>query len=484
MNSLISFHKRLPWWLSGVSLFMIAQSLQMGQLYFGILSDKGWSGMWVMWCGGLVSFVVPLVFAPLWQKLQLQTDNQFYLIRYPGFWGKFLHVFRIGYVGILVSAFLVSFNLLAFSRIVAFFFAIPFNVALFGSWLLMLMYALFNLNEKRKKVNVIMLSFVMACVVIMIWKLLQVWPATRNSNLIWRDLFPGDQSGWMLFWTYIGVQWWSALMFDGGGKETARFVANATRLETIKAAMIPVIGHAIVANVVLLLCWFLLQSNPQQNQNEWTFIPLLMQEMPMIFQWLILIGFGAMFLSVCASQIQWGGSLVMIDGLETYKSQKFNAKILHRIEWLVVLALSLLSWFFAFYANSLMQLTQIVFSISAGVAPFYIGRWFWWRISAFSQWMVMMISALITLFYSKLIIFFPIFHLKFLPMEESRLIVVTLISLFLGVMITLLFPSSHPHLDFIQSLGSRKKLASQLLLAIVLGVIFLMVQLAFLIGLV
>jgi hypothetical protein len=384
----------------------------------------------------------------------------------------------------LVSAFLVSFNLLAFSRIVAFFFVIPFNVALFSSSLLLLLYALFNLNEKRKRVNVIMLSFVMACVLIMIWKLLQVWPVTTNSNLIWRDLLPRNQSGWMLFWTYLGVQWWSALMFDGGGKETARFVANATRLETIKAAMIPVIGHALVANVVLLLCWFLLQSNPQQNQNEWTFIPLLMQETPMIFQWLILIGFGAMFLSVCASQIQWGGTLVMIDGVETYWSQKFNTKILLRIEWLVVLALSLLSWFFAFYANSLMELTQIVFSISAGVAPFYIGRWFWWRISALSQWMVMMTSALITLLYSKLIIFLPIFHLKFLPMEESRIIVVTLISMFVGVITTLLFPSTYPHLDFIQSIGSRKKLAYRLLLAIVLGAIFLMVQLAILVGLV
>ena len=463
---------------------MIAQSLQMGQLYFGILSDKGWSGMWVMWCGSLVSFVVPLVFAPLWQKLQLQTDNQFYLIRYPGFWGKFLHVFRVGYVGILVSAFLVSFNLLAFSRIVAFFFAIPFNVALFSSWLLMLIYALFNLNEKRKKVNLVMLSFVVICVVIMIWKLLQVWPETAHSNLVWRDLLPSDQSGWMLFWTYIGVQWWSALMFDGGGKETARFVANATKMETIKAAVIPVIGHAIVANVILLLCWFLLQSNPQQNHDEWSFIPLLMKEMPIMFQWFIFIGFGAMFLSVTASQIQWGGSLVIIDGLKTYWSKKFNFIVLQRFEQAVVLALSLLSVFFAFYANTIMQLTQIVFSISAGVAPFYIGRWFWWRISALSQWMVMMTSALLTLFYSKLIIFFPIIHLKFLPIEESRLIIVTLTSLFMGVITTLLFPSAQPHLDFIQSTGSRKKLVCQLLLAIVLGAIFLMVQLVILIGLV
>ncbi len=463
---------------------MIAQSLQMGQFYFGILANRGWSGMWIVWCGSLVSFVVPLVFAPLWQKLQLQTDNQFYLIRYPGSWGKFLHVFRVGYVGILVSAFLVSFNLLAFSRILAYFFIIPFNVALFSSWLLLLLYALFNLNEKRKRVNVIMLSFVMACVVVMIWKLLQVWPSTKIPNLIWRDLFPGDQSGWMLFWTYMGVQWWSALMFDGGGKETARFVANSTRMETIKAAMIPVIGHAIVANLVLVLCWYLLQSNPQQNQNEWTFIPLLMNEMPVMFIWLIFIGYCAMFLSVCASQIQWSGSLVMIDGLETYWSKKFISRILNRIEWLVVLALSLLSLFFAFYANSLMELTQIVFSISAGVAPFYIGRWFWWRISAFCQWMVMMTSALITLLYSQLIIFLPIFHLKFLPMEESRLIVVTLISMFVGVITTLLFPSTHPHLDFIQSIGSRKKLAYRLLLAIILGAIFLMVQLAILVGMV
>jgi hypothetical protein len=98
--------------------------------------------------------------------------------------------------------------------------------------------------------------------------------------------------------------------------------------------------------------------------------------------------------------------------------------------------------------------------------------------------MAMMTSALLTLFYSKLIIFFPIIHLKFLPMEESRLIVVTLISLFMGVITTLLFPSAQPHLDFIQSIGSRNKLAYQLLLAIVLGAIFMMVQLVILVGLV
>ena len=141
MQSIFQFKSRIPWWLSGVSLFMIAQSLQMGQLFYGILANKGWTGMWIMWCSSFISFVIPLVFSPIWYKLQLETDNQFYLIRYPGWWGKFLHVFRVGYVGVLVSAFLVSFNLLAYSRIVSFYFDVSLFSALVISWVILLVYS-------------------------------------------------------------------------------------------------------------------------------------------------------------------------------------------------------------------------------------------------------------------------------------------------------------------------------------------------------
>ncbi len=122
----------------------------MGQLYLGVLAKSGWSGMWIFWVSVLGSFVIPLVFAPMWYKLQLETDNQFYLIRYPGKWGQFLHLFRVGYVGIGISAFLVSFNVLSFARLIAYFFQINQGFALLICGGILVVYILSNPSQVHR----------------------------------------------------------------------------------------------------------------------------------------------------------------------------------------------------------------------------------------------------------------------------------------------------------------------------------------------
>lgn len=456
---------------------MIAQSLQMGQLFYGILANKGWTGMWIMWCSSFISFVVPLVFSPIWYKLQLETDNQFYLIRYPGWWGKFLHVFRIGYVGVLVSAFLVSFNLLAYSRIVSFYFDLSLLPALAISWFILLAYSFFNLGEQRRSINILLFLLVAIYVIILLGRLLFLFPDYNNCDLKWHDLFPSDHEGWSLFLTYMGIQWWSASMFDGGGKETARFVSNTGRRESIKSAFIPVIGQAIVSNIMILLCWLLIQNSHQVKHEEWVFIPLLMENMPFPFQLLIFIGFTAMFLSVGASQIQWGSSLVLIDGVKTYFKRLYKHQLVRGLEWGVLFFMAILSGVFAYWAHSLLELTHLVFSISAGVAPFYIARWFWWRISAFSQWMVMMTSALITLFYHDMTIRMNGIKINSLTLEENRLIFVTTVTIVVGLITTLLFPSRRPSDQFVLALGSRWDMFKMMCFAIAIGGLFLLLQL-------
>ena len=123
-GSVFQPQKKVTWWVSGLSLYMLFLSVDQGQLISGIISEHGMQGMWMVWAGNLGVFVVPLVFAPLWHKLNLATDNQFILFRFPGKAGAWLHRFRAIYVGGLVVTLAVSFHLIGFARVIQVFYGL------------------------------------------------------------------------------------------------------------------------------------------------------------------------------------------------------------------------------------------------------------------------------------------------------------------------------------------------------------------------
>jgi SSS family solute:Na+ symporter len=453
----------------------------MGQLYLGVLAKSGWSGMWIFWVSVLGSFVIPLVFAPMWYKLQLETDNQFYLIRYPGKWGKFLHLFRVGYVGIGISAFLVSFNVLSFARLIAFFFQINQNFALLICGGLLVAYILINPSQVHRFWTHSMLALVIGFCMTIFYVLYNMATSQYNDDVVARDLFPTSSLQWNLFWTYVGILWWSTGLFDGGGKETPRFVANSSTMNTIKAALVPVIGQSMVSILTLILCWFLLQQNTKENINESDFVPLLMDQLPVIGQWMIVLGFTAMFLSSALAQLNWGASLIMIDGFKTYGRRSFERINNCRVEIGLIVFLAVISLLIAWQADGLMTLTQWMFSISAGVAPFYILRWFWWRISALSQWLVMVCSALFTLTFEAWINWIPFLNSVVLPHDEKRMAAVTCISLVIGIFASVIFPSDRPKQSFIDVVLPLRPKIVYLFLAIGIGILFLLLKLSFLV---
>ncbi len=460
---------------------MISQSLQMGQLYLGVLAQSGWSGMWIFWVNVLGSFVVPLVFAPLWYKLQLETDNQFYLIRYPGKWGQFLHLFRVGYVGIGISALLVSFNILAFARLVAYFFQINPNIALLLSGGLLLCYILINPGQHNIFWTRSMLALVLGFCLTILYVLFHLATNHPSENVMVRDLFPTASAQWSMFWSYLGILWWSTELFDGGGKETSRFVANSSPLNSIKAALVPVIGQAIVSLLIVLLCWFLLQQEHRGNIKEADFVPMLLNQLPSIGQWMIVFGFTAMFLTSALAQLNWGASLVMIDGLKTYGRKTYNRLNNRPLEVSLIVFLGIVSLLIAWRADGLMSLTQWMFSISAGVAPFYLLRWFWWRVSALSQWIVMVCSALTSLTFDAWINWISFLRDLQLPHDEKRMVSVTLVTIIVGIMASFVFKSDRPLQSFIDAVSPIRPKIRYLLKALLLGAIFLMIKLSILV---
>jgi hypothetical protein len=456
MQSIFQFKSRIPWWLSGVSLFIISQSFFQGQLYFEMIQSSGWSGMWFFWAGILGSFIIPLLFAPLWQKLQLPNDNHFYLTRFPGKGGQFLFHFRRIYVGFLVCSFLMALSLITYSNLLCNFTGLPLNATfvLVGIALMIMMW--FNTLEFQVKWDfIIMVLYFILILSLIFWIIIPL--KSNTTSVHWRDLFPHDSSGWNLWFFYLGFQWWATQQMDGGSMETSRFTGVNQEREARKSALTAALASAL-SSVIIAITAFVLVKN--HAASFWSGVLLMIPENAKIFVFVLLTG---MMAAQILALSNWGDSLIV-------DSRHPN----NTLSKTIVLILVVCAIFIAIQNQSLIPLTQYLFAISAGVAPFYILRWIFPSIGPWTQIVVMIASLLGTLIYPW--VSPPHFTLFHLHVEETRTLIIGCITISLGLISWWITPRFQPSENWISIIPSKKTFLFQLLLALVMGFVLLILM--------
>jgi Na+/proline symporter len=172
--------------------------------------------------------------------------------------------------------------------------------------------------------------------------------------------------------------------------------------------------------------------------------------------------------------MNWGASFLTVDAYKEYIDPTASDKKMRVVSFAAMFLLTFLAVAFASSIESLQSLVKITFSMAAGVAPVYVLRWIWFRINAWSQLSAMFSSALLTILYPSLHKSLP---LKVFPMEESRVLFVTLFTTLIWLSITFLTTNHREEvrLKMMPILESRKVFMNQFLLALILGIIFLVV---------
>lgn len=474
-GSIFKSNQKVTWWVSGLSLYMLFLSVDQGQLISGIISEHGMQGMWMVWAGNLGVFVVPLVFAPLWHKLNFSTDNQFILFRFPGKAGIWLHRFRAIYVGGLVVTLAVSFHLIGFARVIQVFYGLSlFQSTCIGGGI-MLLFAIKNVLDIKLKLDVLhtvlfIISFF--AVVFFVGKAFifeKDWMKFLVEHPAKRSLFPNNSSAWFSMFIYLGVQWWSCYLFDGGGAETSRFTAVKTPKDAIKAGLTPILISFLLSFFMVIHVVALLGYSKHSMPGELAYVSSLFNLLPSYSKDIVFLGFFAMFITTAESLLNWGASFLVIDAWNGWLNPNKKQKEHRAFSIFMMLALSLLSVLVALNVSNLLDLIKITFSISAGVAPLFILRWIWFRINAWSQLTAMLSSGLYTLCY-------PLFHYyspwNHLPMEESRIIEVTILTSLTWILVTFTTAADTRETErtMLPIIGTKTLMVQRLFLAILLGI--------------
>jgi SSS family solute:Na+ symporter len=186
-----------------------------------------------------------------------------------------------------------------------------------------------------------------------------------------------------------------------------------------------------------------------------------------------------MYITTVESLLNWGGSFLTIDFYKTYFRPNQSKKHYAILSFLAMTFICLLAILITRNMTSLESVIKVVFSISAGVAPVYILRWFWLRINAWSQLSAMIASGVYTLAFNWYVSLYPIQTPNF-NAYNWQIVTVTILTTITWLIVTFLTPKddSITLARFKAILPPRKKILQKTGIALMLGVLMLLFLIA------
>src|SRR5947209_794749 len=133
-------------------------------------------------------------------------------------------------------------------------------------------------------------------------------------------------------------------------------------------------------------------ANPQQG-----YVMVLRDYLPPALRGIMVAAFLAAFMSTLATQLNWGTSYLVNDFYRRFMVKDRGERHYVAVGRLFTIVLVLLSGYVAGQLHSVGQGWQIVLNLGMGTGAVYILRWYWWRITAWTEIVAMIVAAAVTL---------------------------------------------------------------------------------------
>lgn len=410
--------KKPSWLLLSASLLMIEWSPMTDMMSMGLILENGYSGLWMLKSRFWLAGVPAILYAAMWSRLNFKTDNELIRLRYSGASGVSLHVFRAIFLAIFVIPFIGAFIILALKKFLDVLHMSSLvsveHVLIVGIILLVLK------NSFHQKIRTDFLSAIICIVapIIICVFLLQANGGPENIYGVLKSdyseqvrLIPSfgnaDNSGSFAdFFVFVFIQWWSINIVDNSDPNAQRHLQAKSQFAAFKALYIPILISSLMFLVVSTI-WdcglFEYKTNGYSGiDKEAFYLQIAIKYLPDGFKAIALIAILFSLLTTLESIINWGGGLLTVDIFQTYLFQHGTDRQYKWLSFAMMLVVSIVALVFAFHNDKILNLQKFIFSISAGVAPVFLLRWFWWRINAWAQISAMLSSLTYTLIFDSL----------------------------------------------------------------------------------
>ena len=418
-------NRSLPWWLLGFSMVATTFSTDTPNLVTDIVRNNGVSGNWVWWAFLLTGLLTVFVYAKLWRKSDVQTDMEFYDLRYGGKPAHFLRAFRSIYLGVIFNVMAMAAVTLAAIKIGQVMLGLnPIQTVLIAGTITVVFSTLGGFR------GVVYTDFVLFFVAIFgavgaayfLVNLPEIGGLSKliqHENVIGKlSIFPNFSDTEALIGIFIiplAVQWWSSWYPGaepgGGGYIAQRMLAAKNENHAVGATLFFNIMHyalrpwpwilVALASLVLYPDLASLQTafpNVEESKlgHDLAYSAML-TKLPSGLLGLVLASLGAAYMSTISTHLNWGSSYIVNDFYKQKINRNASEKQLVNVGRLSTIFLMAFSALFALFLTNALQLFDIILMFGAGTGLIFILRWFWWRINAWSEISAMFASGMISI---------------------------------------------------------------------------------------
>jgi solute:Na+ symporter, SSS family len=216
----------------------------------------------------------------------------------------------------------------------------------------------------------------------------------------------------LTFIVYLGMQWWLAWYPGaepgGGGYVAQRMFSAKDEKNSLGATLWFNIAHyalrpwpwivtALVAVVVYSPNGGLHPSVAFAQNPEQGYVMVLRDFLPPALRGLMVAAFLAAFMSTVGTQLNWGCSYLVNDLYKRFLVRNSSEQHYVRISRVITILLVLASGYTAAQLKSIGAGWELVLGVGFGTGAVYILRWYWWRISAWSEIAAMIAAAAVAI---------------------------------------------------------------------------------------
>jgi SSS family solute:Na+ symporter len=413
-----------PWWLVGISMVATTFSTDTPNLVTNIVREQGVAGNWVWWAFLLTGMLTVFFYARLWRRSGVLTDLEFYEIRYSGKAARGLRGFRAIYLGLFFNCVIMATVNLAAAKIGNVVLGWPMERTLIVCSVMTIFFASVSglwgvlVTDSLQFLITMSGTFFVAIYALKqpeVGGLTGLFAKMPAETL---NLLP-DFGNWSValaaFIIPITVQWWSVWYpgaEPGGGSYIAqRMLASRSERDAVTGTLLFNIMHYALRPwpwIIVAMASTIIYPTLDSIGAAFPYVdkslighdiayPAMMKFLPAGALGFVVAGVLAAYRSTIETHLNWGTSYLVHDFYRRFLKPGETEKHYVLAGRLTTAGLMVCAAAMTYALGTAKEAFDLILSIGAGTGLLYLLRWFWWRISAWSEIAAMIGSFLVAL---------------------------------------------------------------------------------------
>ncbi|KPJ56096.1 MAG: hypothetical protein AMJ42_05755 [Deltaproteobacteria bacterium DG_8] len=405
--------RSLPWWLVGTSMVATTFASDTPLAITEMVRKYGLWRNWFWWNAAITHLMCVFLFARLWRRAEIVTDNELIELRYSGKPAALLRGFKAIYFGIIYNFIVMGWVINAIASVIGVMVGVnqgwQQSILVWGCSAIALTYAVMSgywgvvITDLVQFIIAIAGSIFLAVVAFSTMggfggiqeKIIALKIGMGEATF---NFFPpfslSLNSPFVTMTLFLFIMWWAHYYADGGGYVIQRMASCKNEKHSLMATLFFAFTNMVRGWPWIMVALASLVLFPELSQDKEAYPMVINYCMGVGFKGLLVASFLAAFMSTIDTHLNWGASYLINDVYRRFIKKSASEVHYVRITKLTVIGLMVGGALTAFGIERISAAWELTVEMGAGIGAVLILRWFWWRVNAISE-IVALTSSLV-----------------------------------------------------------------------------------------